>query len=156
MARELQDITRTCPVCGKSFNISGKQGRKRIYCSATCQRAEMIRRAFERQKTEKKPRPTYKRICPVCGKKFMGAKMSVYCSRACSATQNYQGVTVVEGEREARRCKYCGKTFQALKNRNRKYCCGKCQLLAVQARRYARQRAEAGKPYRPRHKVENG
>ena len=53
-------------------------------------RAEMIRRAFERRKTEKKPRPTYKRICPVCGKKFMGAKMSVYCSRACSATQNYQ------------------------------------------------------------------
>lgn len=154
MARILKDITRICPVCGTEFTITGQKGRKRIYCSAECREAENIRRAAE--KRGNKPRPTYKKICPVCGKKFLGAKMAIYCSRACIAVQTYEGITVVEGERETRRCKYCGKNFQALKNRNREYCCGKCQLLAAQARRYARQRAEAGKPYRPRHKVEEG
>lgn len=73
-----EDRYRICPVCGKKYRVSKRNGAKT--CSYEC--------GFKlRSKTHPNTKD-YTKICPICGKRFNAKrgghfKNAVYCSRKC-------------------------------------------------------------------------
>ena len=73
-----KDRYRICPVCGKKYRVSKRNGAKT--CSYEC--------GFKlRSKTHPNTKD-YTKICPICGKRFNAKrgghfKNAVYCSRKC-------------------------------------------------------------------------
>lgn len=94
-----------CPVCGKTFEQRALgRGRKKIYCSRTCQ-------------TKKKTKSSKLRVCPTCGKTFeRTSKRHEYCSDECRGLKT--GDTFI--------CSVCGKEETYIKWQHRTGICRDC------------------------------
>lgn len=121
-------MIKRCEVCGKLFEVDGRQ-KKRKYCSADCsKKADKARRAEIRKKYKetKPPRPKKTggilRKCPVCDKEFLGRYGRVYCSDDCYKTWN--GIRSREYyDRKTKTCICCG---QELGKHRLKFCSDDC------------------------------
>jgi len=77
-ASKAQKYTRQCVVCGKEFTTTRSNKRT---CSHECGRkwqSDSTRRAYHRAKT-------HPRVCPNCGRTFIGAGAGPFCSDRCRA-----------------------------------------------------------------------
>lgn len=68
-----------------------------------------------RRKTEK--------ICPICGKTFMGDNAQVYSSKECKREAEYRKIK--ERRLKTFQCEFCGEVFHS--DRRRKYCGAICR-----------------------------
>ena len=106
---KLNRETQTCPVCGKLFVASNRNGRTR-FCSQKCK--DSIKN-LNLESVEK--------ICPICGKSFSPKdKRRACCSQECTDKLKSKNHT---NKHQPRNCAVCGKVFIPKDKRN--VCCSR-------------------------------
>lgn len=71
----LDDVEKTCPECGKVFVAN--MYAKAVHCSRACGGAASSRARLGRKL------PRYEKVCKLCGEKYLGTKIQIFCSVAC-------------------------------------------------------------------------
>lgn len=77
---------RTCPICGKAFDVT-RQARGRKYCSIACRQIAVKRRNEEAAIQKESQSVIQTRICPICKKSFdvgLHQRSKKYCSPECA------------------------------------------------------------------------
>lgn len=131
-------LTRTCPICGRSFLTTPARDQKT--CSRPCATALARQRARERQREV---------TCGQCGQTFFaaGTANQVTCSRACSMRLRWGGRLAQVA------CASCGTVFSAYPSQHRKTCgrpCAAALRRQIASARRAARTNESAEPARKR------
>ena len=122
---------KTCPVCGKVFDVPPSLA-DMVTCSRKCKGI-----------ASRGPRTLIEKVCARCGQPFSVRPFETkrqYCSRVCANTAKKQSVATIV-------CLHCRQEFQDQPYCHRKYCSKDCQLQHM--RRKIRECLWCGKNYKP-------
>lgn len=135
----MSEITCACTRCGASFSYEYRGGRRKLYCSVRCARAEESARASARLEASKPPRP----ICGHCGAEMVRRPGRSYCGAG-----ECQKAKREEAKPPRPRCRNCGKGMR--RRKDAVYCdaqpCRTAKYHAKQASRPRCSEADCGSP----------
>lgn len=114
-------MTKTCPVCGETFEGKGSQ----IYCSYPCYKKAQKKRSRERTEV----RHMTAKICEICGKEFMQKSATqIYCCAECRKEAiRIQKNKWSRDNLPPRHCKWCGTQFVPKEKTIHHFCSPRCE-----------------------------